>query len=184
MRSLKEIKYLRRKFNLTQKQLADKANVSQSLITKIESGKLDPTYNKAKSIFTALQDLEEKQELKAKDLLNKKIVSSRRGELLTTIIKKMKQQGISQIPVFESDKNSKVIGIITEVTILKEIAERPDKIVSLKVEEIMEEVPPIVSLTMCAKNLISLLRSYPMVLVAEKGNVKGIISKSDLFGVI
>jgi predicted transcriptional regulator len=29
-----------------------------------------------------------------------------------------------------------------------------------------------------------LLRSYPMVLVAEKGNVKGIISKSDLFGVI
>ncbi len=184
MRSLEEIKSLRRKFHLTQKELAQKAGVSQSLITKVESGKLDPTYNKAKNIFTALQELEEKQELKAKDLLNKKIVSSRRGELLKIIIKKMKLQGISQIPVFESEKNNKVIGVITEKTVLKEISERPEKINILKVEQVMEEVPPIVALTMGVKDLITLLNNYPLILVAEKGNVKGIISKSDLLGVV
>ena len=49
---------------LTQTDLAKKANVSQSLIAKIESGKIDPTFTKTKKIFETLSYLEKKEEVK------------------------------------------------------------------------------------------------------------------------
>ena len=42
MDELIELKKLRKKLGLTQNQLAKRANVSQSLIAKIESNKIDP----------------------------------------------------------------------------------------------------------------------------------------------
>ena len=42
--TLQEIKHLRKKFNLTQGELAKLAGVSQSLIAKIESNKINPTF--------------------------------------------------------------------------------------------------------------------------------------------
>ncbi|MBU4502216.1 MAG: helix-turn-helix domain-containing protein, partial [Nanoarchaeota archaeon] len=48
---LEEIKIRRNKIGLTQTQLARLAGVSQSLIAKIESKKIDPTFSKTKSIF-------------------------------------------------------------------------------------------------------------------------------------
>ena len=71
-KSLNEIKKLRKKYNLNQKELADKAGVSQSLIAKIESGKVEPTFTKAQKIFEALDELREKEEIKAKEIMNTK----------------------------------------------------------------------------------------------------------------
>jgi predicted transcriptional regulator len=51
---LEEIKKLRRKLGIGQKELAGLANVSQSLIAKIESKKIEPTYNKVRKIFDIL----------------------------------------------------------------------------------------------------------------------------------
>ena len=62
---LKDIKDIRKKFNLTQSDLAKKADVSQSLIAKIEAGRLDPTYSNAQKIFEALDTLTKKEETKA-----------------------------------------------------------------------------------------------------------------------
>jgi len=69
-RNLTEIKQLRRKYHLNQKELAQRAEVSQSLIAKIEAGKVEPSYSKAKLIFEALDQLREKEEVKAKDIAN------------------------------------------------------------------------------------------------------------------
>jgi len=178
---LDEIKKMRIKYNLNQSQLAHKAGVSQSLIAKIESKKIDPTFARAKQIFEALEHLQDKEELKAKDLLNTKVVFTQSVDALKDIIKIMKQKGISQMPVLLKEK---VIGIVTESTILNKIIEAPERINLLKASEVMEEVPPIVSLNTGMKTLSVLLCDNAIVLVADKGEIRGIISKADLLGKI
>ncbi len=175
--NLEQIKRMRKKLGLKQKELADAAGVSQSLIAKIEAGKIDPTFTKVKQIFLALEELREKEEVKASRLMNKKVVFASPHENIKNIIKIMKRKGISQMPVLEKEK---VCGLISEGAILKKIIADPEKINNLKVEEIMEDVPPIVSIKTGLKMLLELLKDSQVVLVADKGDIKGIISKSDL----
>ncbi|MBI4152331.1 CBS domain-containing protein [Candidatus Woesearchaeota archaeon] len=178
-RDLTEIKQLRRKYHLNQKELAQRAEVSQSLIAKVEAGKVEPSYSKAKLIFEALDQLREKEEAKAKDIMNKKISFAEMGEPLKEIIKAMKSKGISQLPVLSKEK---ICGIITEGSILRKMLEQPEKSNLFKAEDVMEEAPPIVTLNSGFHTISVLLRDHPIVLVAERGDIKGIISKSDLLG--
>ena len=46
LENLDQIKIIRKKHGLNQKELADRADVSQSLIAKIESGNIEPSFNK------------------------------------------------------------------------------------------------------------------------------------------
>lgn len=177
MQSIQEIQKLRKKHNLTQKQLAEQSGVSQSLIAKIEAGKLDPTFTKAKKIFEALEQLKDKEEIKAKDIMHRKVCFAQINDPLKEIIKDIKNKGISQIPILSKER---VVGIITESTILNEIINNPNKMSSYKAGDVMEDTPPIISLKTGLRAISELLRDYPIVLVAEKGDVKGIISKTDL----
>ena len=176
MYQLTEIKKLRTKLGINQKELAFRSGVSQSLIAKIESGKIEPTYNKTCQIIEALKSLEEKVETKAQELMNKKLLFARPRDKIKTVIKVMKKKGISQLPVI---KNKVVCGIITERNILEKISE---KVGELKVEELMEQAPPIISLKTSQRIVLELLKENSIVLVAEKGDIKGIITKSDLLG--
>jgi predicted transcriptional regulator len=178
--NLEEIKRLRKKYHLTQKQLADKANVSQSLIAKVEAGMLDPSYTKAQQIFTTLEGMRGKEELKAKDILNTKVMFVQSKDAVREVIKIMRQKGISQIPVLDTQKQ--VCGLVTERTILEKIADIPEKIGMLKVQDVLEDAPPIVSLNTGFHMLSMLLKENSLVIVMDKGVIKGIISKSDLLG--
>lgn len=175
--NLEEIRNLRRKYHLNQKELAVRAGVSQSLVAKIEAGTVEPSFSKAKQIFEALEQLREKEETKAKDLMNRKISFAQPEEVLKDVIKTMKTKGISQLPVITAGK---ICGVVTEGTILKKVLEHPEKSVFLKAEDVMEEAPPIVTMNTGFKTISGILRDYPIVLVAERGEIKGIISKSDL----
>ncbi len=176
-RTLDEIKRLRKKYHLNQKELAQRADVSQSLIAKVEAGTVEPSFSKAKQIFEALEQLREKEETKAKDMMNRKISFAQPEEALKDVIKTMKTKGISQLPVITEGK---ICGIVTEGTILKKVLEHPEKSTFLKAEDVMEEAPPIVTMNTGFKTISGILRDYPIVLVAERGEIKGIISKSDL----
>ena len=66
--SLDEIAKKRKMLGLTQKELARMAGVSQSSIAKIESGKIDPSYNKVKAIFDVLERMETKVNHTAKNI--------------------------------------------------------------------------------------------------------------------
>ncbi len=112
---LKDIKNLRKKFNLTQSQLAHKANVSQSLIAKVEAGRLYPTFTNAQKIFAALQLLSDKNDLKVSSVMTKKIVSVNPDNNLKEVINKMKKFEISQLPVVD---NGKPIGLLSESIVL------------------------------------------------------------------
>ncbi len=170
---LSEIKKIRKNLGLTQTDLAKRANVSQSLIAKIESGKIDPTFTKTKKIFETLSDLENKEEIKAEELMNKKIISVSPGNDVKESISKMKKFGISQMPVID---NHKVIGLVSESTLLDALMSKKGKIIA----DIMEESPPIVSKTASVKVISGLLKHYPMVLVSESGKLIGLITKADL----
>jgi len=170
---LTEIKKIRKTLGLTQTDLAKRANVSQSLITKIESGKIDPTFTKTKKIFETLNDLENKEEIKAEELMNKKIVSVVPSENIKNSIIKMKKFGISQMPVMEDHK---VIGLVSESTLLDALINKKGK----KIEDIMEDTPPIVSKKASIKIISNLLLHYSVVFVSESGKLIGLITKADL----
>ena len=178
MNKLNEIKRLRKKLDLNQKELAQQAGVSQSLIAKIEAGKIEPTYSKACRILDTLKDLEDQTEAKAEDLMNTKIVFIKPTAQVKEVIKIMKQKGISQIPVM---KDKVVCGLINEKIILDQIV-KGENMNTLLVEEIMDECPPIISLETKQRTILEILREHSIVLVARKGEIKGVISKSDLLG--
>ena len=160
---------------MTQTELANRAGVSQSLIAKIESGRIDPTYTKTKKIFAALSDLEKKEEIKAEQLMTAKIISIIQNTPINEAIGKMKKYGISQLPVIDEHK---LVGLVSESTILDALLRSK----AAKVREIMQEAPPIVSKATSIQVVSSLLKHYPMVLVSEEGHLVGLITKSDLLG--
>ena len=170
---LSEIKKIRKSLGLTQTDLAKRANVSQSLIAKIESGKIDPTFTKTKKIFETLDLLQNKEEIKADELMNRKVVSVSPVDSIKESISKMKKYGISQMPVLDGQN---VVGLVSESTLLDALMSKK----SNKIEEIMEESPPTVSKTASVKVVSSLLKHYPIVLVSESGKLVGLITKADL----
>lgn len=172
---LEEIKKLRKKHSLTQVDLARLANVSQSLIAKIESGNLDPSYSKVRKILQVLNNLTDRHEAKADDFMQRRIVSCARSELVTEAAKKMRKYEISQLPVIERDH---VIGLVAEADILEHISD--GAFTKIKVEEIMEAAPPVIAKKTPMKVVLELLRFSPLLLVSESGEYVGIITKSDV----
>ncbi len=172
---LSDIKHIRKKLNLTQKELAKKSGVSQSLIAKIESHKMDPSFSNTKKIFETLDLLQQKSSLTAKEMMQNKIISCEADSTIKNIIKRMKRYEISQLPVIDQDK---VVGVISEKIILKHIFEKDAA--KMKVRDVMEEAPPIVS-TNASQEIVSyLLRHFQMVIVKEKGGLKGIVTRADI----
>lgn len=176
---IEEIKDIRKKLGLTQGQLAKRAGVSQSLIAKVEAGSLDPTYTNAKKIFNALDELSKQHELKASELMNKRIVNLAPSEDVRSAIKKTKKYEISQLPVIDEGN---IVGLVSETTIITRMASEKDprKVLDLKVTEVMQETPPIITPKTEISVVQSLLKIYPVILVSEKGKLQGLITKSDM----
>ena len=180
---LEEITQKRRRLGLKQAELAKLAGVSQSLIAKLESGKIDPSYNKVKAIFDALERLEVKEKIQAGKMVQDKIVSVQKSELVSKVIGLMKTHGYSQLPVFDGRRP---VGSISEKAILRQILDGKgmEEIASLPASEIMEEAFPQVGQDAPLSLISSLLQVYPAVLVSKKGAVVGIITKADLLRIL
>ena len=174
MEELSEIKKLRKKIGITQNELSKRSNVSQSLIAKIESGKIDPSYTNAKKIFETLYKLDSKDELTANDIMHNQLIYAKHSETVKEVIVKMKENDISQLPVLEGKK---IIGFISESQLLNKLLEGNH---STHVSEIMEQAPPIIPPSTTQSVIGNLLKHFPLVLVEEKGEFLGIITKTDL----
>jgi predicted transcriptional regulator len=175
---LSEIKKIRYKLGLTQIQLSKKAGVSQSLIAKLEAGKLEPGYTRTKQIFDALEELTHKVETTAKDIMKRKVITASSDDKVSSIIKTMKKHAISQLPILQREKP---VGLITESILLDELSNGED-IMSKPAKDIMKECPPIIAPSTRISAIKSLLHYFPIVLIAENGVLRGIISKADVLG--
>lgn len=174
----KDLKKLRKSYGLTQKEVAKKAGVSQSLIARIEAEKVDPRVSTLKKILNSI--LSVKAEKNAGDVMHSPVIWVETKTLVKDAVNLMEKYGISQLPVLE---NEKIVGSIQEGTIIKKILEskEPKKIFSLKVEDLMEEPFPTVSLNTSFDEVLALFtHEKPAVLVVDKGKLVGIIAKIDI----
>lgn len=171
---ISHLKKIRKQLGITQRQFAQKAGISQSMIAKIEAGRLDPAYSKVKRIEQALELLTKSHEKEAKDIMNKKIISISANEKISTIIKLMNTHNISQLPVISQER---VIGLISESSILSKNLEDLKNLTS---KDIMDEAPPIIAKNAKLGVVKQLLQHYPLVLIKEKGKLIGLVTKSDL----
>ena len=128
-----------------------------------------------KKIFAALDELGQKHELKVKDVMNDRIISIFPDDDVKEAIVKLKKHAISQMPVIEEQR---AVGLVSETIILDAMLTKKGH----KIKDIMQDPPPIVNKNTTITAVSSLLRFYPMVLVAESGNLVGLVTRSDLLG--
>lgn len=174
---LNEIKKMRERLKITQKELAMESKVSQSMIAKIEAEKIIPSYENAKSIFLALENFTNQKSLKAKDIMKTRIKTINQHDTLKKAIAIMKDSGISQLPVLNDGKN---VGVLSE----KDIIDAFNKNIKLnsktKVFELMDDALPAVGGETPIKLLSDLLDHNQAVLISKSGRIIGIVTKSDL----
>ena len=176
---LEEVAKKRRMLGLTQKQLAKLAGVSQSLIAKLESKKIDPSYTKVKAIFGVLERLETKTEVHVGEVLHDEVVAVQKSDPVSKAVRLMSDHGYSQLPVFDGKH---AVGSISEKTMLGQVSAGKDlaQVSKLPVGDIMEEAFPQVGEDAPLPLISSLLQVYPAVLISTKGKVVGIVTKADL----
>jgi predicted transcriptional regulator len=174
MISLDQIRNVRRKLGITQQQLAHEAGVSQSLVTKIENGLLDPSFSHAQKRLSALGRLSQTQSQCARDVMSSRVIAVHPDDDLRKTIRRMRHYDIDQMPVVE---DAVCIGRINDSLLLDALASGET---SASVREIMGSAPPSVAPDTPLDSIVPLLKHYQFVLVLDKGKIKGIVSKFDV----
>lgn len=175
-----EIRKMRKALDISQKELADMAGVSQSLVAKIESGKTEPSYRNVKHLFEVLHKaLQDKQpELLAGDICTRRIVSVTSDTSVSEAKKIMIEHGFSQLPVIDSGL---LVGGLREISILDFIGQKRNvDLRHVRVSAIMSEPFPLVDEMAPIRLIRILLQHSPAVITMKKGKATGILTKADL----
>lgn len=168
----KDIAKIRKRLDLTQSGLAKLSGVSQSLIAKIESNVLDPSYSNMKKINDALDNHNTMQQKTAKDLMTKKIIFVRPKDDIRKVAEVLKKNNISQVLVIGRD----VVGLVTESGIIESLLDKEMKLA----EDIMSSPPPVIDIDTPESVIIDLLKFYQIIVVKQKSEIFGVITKSNL----
>ncbi|MFX0047629.1 MAG: CBS domain-containing protein [Candidatus Hermodarchaeota archaeon] len=173
-----QIKNLRKRLNISQKELGERLQISQSTISRIENGTMDPPYSKFKVIYEFLENerrSRKRSKKHAEDILTPDIISIKPQSTVKDAVELMTKYNISQIPILEDNQN---YGSITSKKIQKYITDDP-VILNLKVTDIKELPFPEVEKNWNVKDISVLLIKYPAVLVKEDKRFIGIITDSN-----
>ena len=176
MFSLQELKRMRKQLGMTQAVLAKKAGVSQSLIAKIESGRIDPAFTKARKLYDVLTSVHVAQEPKAAAVMSTRIISAQHSDSVRECARTMEKFKISQLPVFHG---TALAGLLSESAIVELIAAEKD-LSELRAGDAMEEAPPLVPQSTPLRIVAELLTHAPLVVVTSQGAPQGVITKADL----
>src|SRR5579872_7033443 len=110
--SIQEIKKKRVTLGISQKRLANAVGTSQSLIAKIESGRVNPSYEAIKKIFEYFDTIELPRPGMARDVEKRDLVWIRKGDKVKDAAEKMRLHGFSQLPI-RDDREEICVGSIS-----------------------------------------------------------------------
>ena len=181
MHDVERIGKMRRQLGLTQKELAALAGVSQSLIAKIESGKIDPAYSKVMQIIAALEAEQNKGKKTVEQIMSARISFVSPSDKVEKAISLMRGSDISQLPVI---RDGRCVGSLSDGMIVDLISARGGGMKSVLVGEVMAESYPVVPAGSLVDVAIGLLHHYRAVLVEKNGKFAGIITRADVFKAI
>ena len=174
-----QLKKIRTQLGYTQVALANAAGVSQSIIAKIESGSVDPTYNSLSAISRALAAGRAEKGGKASEIMSSPVIGVHEGTKLAECVEMMKKRGFSQIPVLSGRR---MVGTISEGHIMSLVSDSPDPRAVLKerVGDHLLSSFPIVGRDTPVEALFSLFRFFSAVVVGSAEQPEGIVTKIDL----
>lgn len=167
-----DLRERRTELELTQRELADRADVSQPLIARIEGGDVDPRLSTLRRIVEALEAAES-EVIRAASLMHERVVSVSPEDPVSLAVERMQEEGYSQLPVIEEGVP---VGSISDSDVIhagEEVGEKP-------VREIMSESFPTVSPDTVLSEIRSLLEYYKAVMVTKDGTTVGIITQADV----
>jgi predicted transcriptional regulator len=178
---LEEIKKLRKGMRMTQSELASMAGVSQAYVAKLESGKVDPKLSTLEKILTVLRQ-KEASELKSGDVMVTPVITINPFERLSNAIFLMGKYGISQLVVVRQEK---IVGSLSEKSLIRKIdLSEVKKYKDKNVYEFMDDPFPQVTRDESLSSVLELLKNNSAVIVSERGKPAGIITRSDVLGML
>ena len=172
---ISDVKNIRKKMGLSQRELAKESGLSVSWINQVEMSVIkDPSYLKIKKIFDLYEFKKTGHEKTAGDICIKKIISFDLGSSIKDANKIMIDSGISQIPVFEKNL---CVGMITDKIITSLVGSDVSDVKIVK--EMLDIAPPRVSADTPIRALRSILEYFEYVLVEKDGFIFGILVRQD-----
>lgn len=170
---------MRIRAGLTQAELAERAGVSQSLIARIESGKVNPRVSTLVRIYQALEEFME-EELTACEVMSSPVVYVLPSVSLLEVARLMWEKGFSQLPVLD-EEGSENLGTVFDDDVLRAFIRENARASMLTAADVMSDPLPIVSCSTKVRSVARMLgRGLPAVLVEDEMKIVGIITKSDI----
>lgn len=182
---LEEIPRLRRALGLSQTRLASMAGVSQSTIAKIERRQTSPSYGVVKRLLDSLATVRKHKERVATlaDVRSRRVVSVSGADPLEKAVAAMRRHQFSQLPVIDGGRT---VGGISERAISELFlkGKTSKDFAKMRVADAMEPPFPTIDEKAPVALAAALLQHYGAVLATSRGEVSGIVTKSDLLKLI
>jgi len=167
-----DLRERRTALDLTQAELAERADVSQPLIARIEGGDVDPRLSTLRRIVEAIDEAEG-DVVRARDLMHQDVIAVSPDDPVKRAVTRMQDEGYSQLPVISSGVP---VGSISDSDVVHAGTDVGDK----AVRDVMSESFPTVSADATLDEISSLLDHYKAVMVTESGETVGIITQADV----
>jgi predicted transcriptional regulator len=173
-----DLKNRRNALDITQSALAERADVSQPLIARIEGGDVDPRLSTLRRIVEALDEAEGEIR-RAKDVMNEDIVSVREDDSVAHAIDIMGERGFSQLLVVDETGNP--TGLVTNGDI-RHARQTGDDVSmdAVPVADVMSQKYGQVEPTDSLETVDSSLDINKAVIVKDGHDLLGIITEADV----
>lgn len=162
----------RKELQLTQRAVAEEADISYSMLNRMEKHNQDANYRTVYRVWEVINNAQQREMATAQDLMNSPIEYAHSGETHESVAERMQELAVSQLPV---ENDGEIVGHISERLLM----DNDDH--SVTVDELMDEPLMSVPHTTGRDALRAIFfDGNSAVVVTEKGEPVGIVTPADL----